>query len=137
MWHLYSIHIICIDVDIKCRYTTLLYFIAQQNVYKLPVTCLGFKGHSEVLKKQDACKREEGVKKSKFSCVRTKWIAPELFALFPVRHLEKGFQGRMYKSMGIKTFQRPSMSVLAILCSESFNQKCKSELFSQQLKEKD
>ena len=50
-------------------------------------TCLGFKGHSEVVNKQGACKGGGGVEKSKFSCVGTKWIVPGLFALFPVRHL--------------------------------------------------
>ena len=44
MWHSNSIHIICIDVYITCRYNTLVYFIAQQNVCKSPVTCLGLKG---------------------------------------------------------------------------------------------
>ena len=91
MWHSYSIHLICIDADITCRYNALVYFIAQQNVYKSPVTCLGFKGHSEIVNKQGACQGQGGVEKSKFSCVRTKWIVPGLFALFPVRHLEKGF----------------------------------------------
>ena len=52
---------------------------------------LGFKGHSEVVNRQGACKGEGGVKKSKFSYVRTKWIAPGSLALFPVRHLEKRF----------------------------------------------
>ena len=55
------------------------------------MTCLEFKGHLEVVKKHGACKEEAGIEKSKFSCARTKWMAPGLLALFPVQHLEKGF----------------------------------------------
>ena len=72
MWQSYSIHIIYIDVDITFTYSTLVYFVAQQNIYKSPVTCLGFKGHSELVNKQGACKGKGGIEKSKFSCVRTK-----------------------------------------------------------------
>ena len=51
----------------------------------------GIKRPSEVVNKQGACKGEEGIEKLKFSCVRTKWMAPGLLALFPVRYLEKRF----------------------------------------------
>ena len=82
-------YIICIDVNITCTYNTLVYFVAQYDVYKSPVTCLGYKGHSEVVKKEGAFKGGEDVEKSKFSYVRTKWMAPGLLALFSVRYLEK------------------------------------------------
>ena len=62
------------------------------------MTCLGFKRHSEVVNKQGACKGIGGVEKSKFSCLRTKWIVPGLLALFPVRHLEKGSQEKCTKA---------------------------------------
>ena len=53
------------------------------------MTCLGYKGHLEVVKKEGAFKGGEDVEKSKFSYVRTKWMAPGLLALFSVRYLEK------------------------------------------------
>ena len=70
MWQSYSIHIICTDIDITFTYSALL-FISLHNKMST-VTCLGFKGPSEVVNKQGACKGEGGIEKSKFSCVRPK-----------------------------------------------------------------
>ena len=62
------------------------------------MTCLVFRGYSEVVDKQGACKGEVGIVKSEFSCVRTKWMAPGLFALSPLRHLEKTFRAECTKT---------------------------------------
>ena len=82
MWQSFSMHILCINVDITCRYNILVHFFAQQNVCKSPVTCFGFKGHSEVFNKQGACKGKRGVEKWKFLWVRTKWMLQDCLHYF-------------------------------------------------------
>ena len=85
------------------------------------MTCLGFKGHSEAVNKQGACKGKGVSKKPSIHAYVLNGWPPGLLALFLVQLIKNRFQGRLYKNGGIRTSQGPSMSALAILCSESFN----------------